>query len=399
MRVGKDKDEGQRRRVDVELAHEREKAEDNPNGVTVKQRISHFTWPWFSATMATGGLASVISQTPNRFTGLQTIGKIFFIVDLIMFVTFNIMIGIRFFRHPHKLVSSLHHPVEGLFFGAYWVSVALILSCCQSYGVPNTGPWLVTALRVLFWMYCVTVSLVAVGQYYVLFQKERLNVMNAMPAWIFPIYPLLVIGPLASNLIPSQSQPNAYPIWVGAVMLQGLAWTVAIMMYSIFTQRLMGSELPSPPTRPGMFVSVGPAGYTAAGIIGLATLAPSVVPPNAFNTDGAFPDGDVVKVFGIIAGIFVLLFSFWFFCISAVSVIAGIKHMSFTLNWWAFIFPNAGLTLAVIQLGSTFKSPGINGFCSFLTIMLVILWLITAVSNVIAVVRGTILWPGKDEDS
>lgn len=43
-------------------------------------------------------------------------------------------------------------------------------------------------------------------------------------------------------------------------MLQGVAWTVAIMMYSIYTQRLMGSSLPAPPTRPGMFVSVGPAG-------------------------------------------------------------------------------------------------------------------------------------------
>ena len=44
MRFGKAKDDGQGRRVDVELAHEREKAEDNPNAVTVKQRISHFTW-------------------------------------------------------------------------------------------------------------------------------------------------------------------------------------------------------------------------------------------------------------------------------------------------------------------------------------------------------------------
>ena len=72
--------------------------------------------------------------------------------------------------------------------------------------------------------------------------------------------------------------------------------------------------------------------------------------------------------------------------------------MSFTLNWWAFVFPNAGLTLAAIQMGKVFKSPGINGICSALTIMLVIMWLFTAVAHVRAVVRGTILWPGKDEE-
>jgi tellurite resistance protein TehA-like permease len=49
-------------------------------------------------------------------------------------------------------------------------------------------------------------------------------------------------------------------IGIAAVMLQGLGWVVALMMYSIYSQRLMTSKLPSAPTRPGMYVSVGPAG-------------------------------------------------------------------------------------------------------------------------------------------
>ncbi len=72
--------------------------------------------------------------------------------------------------------------------------------------------------------------------------------------------------------------------------------------------------------------------------------------------------------------------------------------MSFTLNWWAFIFPNAGLTLACIKLGKVYSSPGINGFCSALTILLVIFWLFVAVANIMAVWQKKILWPGKDED-
>ena len=35
-------------------------------------------------------------------------------------------------------------------------------------------------------MYCGIVLLVAIFQYYVLFQKDRLNVADAMPAWISP---------------------------------------------------------------------------------------------------------------------------------------------------------------------------------------------------------------------
>lgn len=216
--------------------------------------------PWFACTMSTGAVAVVLSQTPNTFAGLMTIGKIFFIFDLVLFVLFTGFITTRFILVPEKLPASLHHPVEGLFFGAYWVSVSLILNSMQAYGVPSTGPWLVKAIEILFWIYCAVVLLVAIFQYFVLFKEERLNVADAMPAWIFPIYPLLVVGPMAGTFIPSQPQDAAYPMWVGAIMMQGLAWTVALMMYAIYTQRLMSSTLPAAPTRPGMYVSVGPAG-------------------------------------------------------------------------------------------------------------------------------------------
>ena len=139
-------------------------------------------------------------------------------------------------------------------------------------------------------------------------------------------------------------------------------------------------------------------GYTSAALLALGTLAPKVLPNNAFDLNSDLSSGSIVKILGIVSGTFVLLFSFWFFCISTVAVIGGIERMGFTLNWWAFVFPNAGLTLAAIELGGAFKSSSINGICSALTVVLVLMWLISAVAHVRAVYRGTILWPGKDED-
>ena len=75
-----------------------------------------------------------------------------------------------------------------------------------------------------------------------------------------------------------------------------------------------------------------------------------------------------------------ILFSYWFFFITTVAVVVGAHKMSFTLNWWAFIFPNAGMTLATIQAGKVLNSNALNGIASALTILLVI------------------MWPGKDED-
>jgi tellurite resistance protein TehA-like permease len=98
------------------------------------------------------------------------------------------------------------------------------------------------------------------------------------------------------------------------------------------------------------------------------------------------------------SGLFIILFAYWFFFITTVSVIAGVRQMSFSLNWWAFIFPNAGLTLATIQAAKVLNSEAMNGIASALTILIVIMWFITAGFCIRAVYLGEVLWPGKDED-
>jgi tellurite resistance protein TehA-like permease len=110
------------------------------------------------------------------------------------------------------------------------------------------------------------------------------------------------------------------------------------------------------------------------------------------------PDGEIVHIIGIMAGLFVILFAYWFFFITTIAIIAGIRKMSFSLNWWAFIFPNAGLTLATIQAGNALKSNAILGVASALTILLVIMWFVTAGFCIRAVWQGDVMWPGKDED-
>ena len=139
-------------------------------------------------------------------------------------------------------------------------------------------------------------------------------------------------------------------------------------------------------------------GYTSAALISLASQAPKVMPAIAFDADYNNADGKIIKIIGFIAGSFAMLLGFWFFCISTVAVLAGIKKMSFTLNWWAFIFPNAGLTLAAIQLGKVYKSAGIDWIASVMTVLLVLMWFIVVIANIRAVWEKKILWPGKDED-
>lgn len=141
--------------------------------------------------MSTGGIALLLSQTPHRFPGLTTIGKIVYVYDLAIFLLLTACITTRFIRKPGSFTRSLLHPTEALFFPTFFLAIVIVFLGAQAYGGPSTGPWLNTAERVLFWIYCAVTFCVAVGMYYSLFRArpQRLTIQSMTPGWILPIFP------------------------------------------------------------------------------------------------------------------------------------------------------------------------------------------------------------------
>jgi tellurite resistance protein TehA-like permease len=184
----------------------------------IRDRLHHFTWAWFTCTMATGGISLVLAQTPHRFNGLTTIGGIVFIFDIVLFIIFTTGISLRFIMFPRTFVSSLSHPTESLFFPTFWISCVNILSCTQEYGVPHTGYWLLVVMRVMFWIYAALTFCIAIGQYFFLFTGKPLTIQSMTPAWILPIFPIMLCGTLASVMVPSQPPKYGLPILVAGLL-------------------------------------------------------------------------------------------------------------------------------------------------------------------------------------
>ena len=96
----------------------------------------------------------------------------------------------------------------------------------------------------------------------------------------------------------------------------------------------------------------------------------------------------MIHVLGATAGMFLWLLAFWFFGLSTVSVLQGYKEMTFNLTWWGFIFPNAGLTLATIELGNILGSSSIQWVTSVMTILLFFGWLVLGTLEFKAIWKG-----------
>ncbi|KAI8725366.1 hypothetical protein NCS52_00107600 [Fusarium sp. LHS14.1] len=377
-------------------ADQRLRSSDSLSSVFMLERVKHMTWAWFTFVMSTGGIALVLHSTPNQFDGLRVIGKIFFIFTIIIFIGIVTGLIVRFSTTDRALRNSLLHPTESLFFPCSLLSVATILTNTAAYGLPETGSWLATALRVCFWLYTALSTLSAIVQFFVLFKGAHLPIHSMTPGWILPIFPAMLTGTLASAIMPSQSPEHRIPMLVAGVTYQGLGWTVATLVYPLYLGRLMQDGLPAPAMRPGMFIAVGPAGFTSVALIGMAQSIPEGY--GYFKTYPMAPQ--VLQILALWVSIWIWCIAFWFFSFSLLAVLSSALQwrLRYSMTWWAFVFPNVGFTLATARIGEQLESPGIRWVSTVMTIFLVGLWFMVLYAQVSAVIRRKILWPGRDED-
>ncbi|PQK09159.1 hypothetical protein BB8028_0001g12300 [Beauveria bassiana] len=362
----------------------------------VGERLKHFTWAWFGITMSTGALGILFQDTPNRFTGLATIGKLAFITAIAMFLLSVAAITYRFVKTPRGLKTSLLHPTESLFFPSALISIALLLANSATYGVPVSGPWLPVALRVCFWIYTSVALSSSVIQYTIVFNAAKLPIRSMSPLWMFPVFPTLLTGVLASTIATSQPPPQRLPILVAGVTYMGLGFTVALILYPLYLYRLTQEGFPATAMRPGMFVAVGPPSFTAAGLIGLCKSIP--LHYGYFETFPASPE--MLRVIALWISVWLWAVALWFFAFTAIALVMGVIRdgIRFSMAWWAIVFPNAAFTIATSLIGEELDSQGVRGVATAMTILIVVLWFVTLFSTVRAVIRSQVLWPGRDED-
>ncbi len=243
------------------------------------------------------------------------------------------------------------------------------------------------------------------------------------PIWIFPAYPLLLTGPLAANLIDAlpdaaaAARINSIAIALGAICTQGTGFLVSLMMYSAYIYRLMTQKLPRETTRPGMvlylahltpqspsanslsqFVSVGPSGFTVAGLVHLgATVIPKISPNSYFGNhpDTAF----FLKLLADLTGLWLWGLCFWFFLVSVGAHWQIMRpndpehHIQFEMTWFSFVFPNTALVTATQAIGKSLDADEIKIFGTVLAGLLVLVWIFVFSMMIRALFKKRLLWP------
>jgi tellurite resistance protein TehA-like permease len=307
------------------------KKDPNQPYLPISERLRHFTWAWYTLTMATGGIATLISIQPHPFPGLITIGAVFFIINLIFFFGITGTMILRFTKFPGSFKASITHEREGLFLGPFFLSVATIITGTQKYIIqayaedhPNRA-WAVTSIAVAFWTYTFFAFCLATFQYSFLFCFHTYKLTSFMPSWLLPVFPVMLSGTIASVIAADQPVSSRMPIIAAGLGCQGLGFTVAIIMYAHYIGRLMSVGYPGREHRGAMFIGVGPPSFTILALIGMANAL-----PDDFDLQGdGLIDAAMLRTLALVVALFLWVLAMWFFMITLVAVSAPLDSFCY----------------------------------------------------------------------
>ncbi|KEF59092.1 uncharacterized protein A1O9_03936 [Exophiala aquamarina CBS 119918] len=378
---------------------------EKPKTLPLKKRLKHVTWAWFTITMATGGIANALYSVPYRFPGLRVIGVIFFLLNIVLYIGIWAMMITRFYLYPYTFRASLTHPTESLFVPAFAVSFGTILINIVEYGFNRTGPWLNHAVVILYWFDAAIAFVLSIGIYLTLWSSQSFTISRMTPIWIFPAYPLLIIGPHAAYISAQLQDPRqAIQIIIGGFTVQGIGFLVSLTIYSAFVYRLMTQKLPAESLRPGMFVSVGPSAFTVSGVLGMATSLQDAIAKTPESTFMEVPGLLAAQILRLIASwmsLWLWGLAWWFFFVSLLSNADCLraKHRTqFAMTWYSFIFPQTALTTATFSIANAFEVTAINIIGCVMVCLLIIVWFVVVGCMLKAIYKRQILWPEKGED-
>ncbi|KAI0834286.1 voltage-dependent anion channel-domain-containing protein [Hypoxylon sp. FL0890] len=373
--------------------------------ISIRDRICCYQWTWFTMTMATGGVANVLHSiwAPYRADWIWYIGLIFFLFNIFLFIMNCILITMRFVMVPGSFMHAFLDQTEALFIPSVVVSTATILINTCEYGIPMTGPWLQRTMEVLFWAYTIVSVIASCGMYLILWSTQIFPIHTMTPVWVFPGYPLLLNAPFASTLIagnallPSNPSINRLGIAMCAVAVQGTGFLISFMICAAFLYRLMTQKLPRDMQRPGVFISIGPSGFTVAGIVSLGQQS-NVVIPDDFQ--GSNHSVIILRLLSTFIGLWIWGLSVWFFLVSVGSLWKYIRpahKMPFQMTWWSFVFPNTALVTATLALATAVGSNGLRICGCVMAAVLIVVWALVFANMIRCLWNRQLLWPKELE--
>ena len=351
------------------------------------EAIRQFTPNWFAATMGTGILALALGQLPGNSALLAGVGEALWLFNMLLFTVFTLMYAARWVFFFDEAKQIFGHSTVSMFFGTIPMGLATIVNGLIQYGLPNWGEPVIALAHALWWLDVAMALACGVLIPFMMFtrQEHRIDQMTAI--WLLPVVAAEVAAVSGGLIAPHLNDASAqFTMLITSYVLWAYSVPVALSMLVILVLRLALHKLPHESMAASSWLSLGPIGTGALGMLVIGHDAAAI-----FAAHGMPEVGTVAAGIGVVSAILFWGLGLWWMLLALLITARYAKGgIPFNLSWWGFTFPLGVYAVTTLSLGKTLGLAFFDGFGVILVVILIVLWLVVAGKTAAGAYRGNL---------
>lgn len=347
-------------------------------------KIRQFTPNWFAMTMGNGIVFLVLAGLPWHFAGQMALAHTLWVADSALYMVFAGMLLARWIFYPETIRPMLHHPLQSMFLGAVPMGLAPIINGLVMFAGSHAGE---AASQLAYGLWCVDAVLalaVAVGVPYMMFTAQDHAFERITAVLLLPIVAPEVAASSAAVLAPHVDAHTARFLVAAGYVLWAVSVPLAFSVLTVVFFRLVIHKLPHRDLGPSSWLTLGPIGTGALGLLALRHVAPDAFAGTAFEATAL-----VAREIGVIGGLLLWGTGLWWLATAMLFTLRYSRDgLPFNLGWWGFTFPLGVYTVVTFSLYRT------TGFAAFAVLGMALaallggLWLIVLSRTLRGLARG-----------
>ncbi|PBP99099.1 TDT family transporter [Pseudomonas congelans] len=352
-----------------------------------REAIRQFTPNWFAATMGTGILALALGQLPFVAQWPKALGEALWFFNIVLFCLFTLMYASRWVLFFDEAKQIFGHSTVSMFFGTIPMGLATIINGFLLYGLPRWGGGVVALAEVLWWIDVTMALACGVLIPYMMFTRQQHSIDQMTAVWLVAVVAAEVAAASGGLLAPHLADASAqFTMLITSYVLWAYSVPVALSILVILLLRMALHKLPHESMAASSWLSLGPIGTGALGMLLLGNDAPAI-----FAAHGMASIGGVAEGIGLIGGVLFWGLGLWWMVLALLITGRYFREgIPFNLGWWGFTFPLGVYAVTTLKLGSMLHLTFFSFFGVVLVLMLTVMWMIVAAKTLAGAYRGNL---------
>jgi C4-dicarboxylate transporter/malic acid transport protein len=354
-----------------------------------REVIRQFTPNWFAATMGTGILALALGQLPVARPWVFHLGESLWLLTVALFVLFSVLYASRWVLFFHEAKQVFAHATVSMFIGTIPMGLATVINGLLLFGLPRWGEAVVPLAEALWWLDVAMAVACGVLIPFMMFTRQAHRIEQMTAVWLLPVVAAEVAAVTGGLLAPHlPDAAGQFQLLIASYVLWAFSVPVALSILVILLLRMALHKLPHDSMAASSWLSLGPIGTGALGLLVLGTNAPAI-----FAAQGMAAIGAVAQGLGVIGGVLFWGLGAWWMLLALLITVRYFKAgIPFNLGWWGFTFPLGVYALATLKLAAVLHLAFFAWLGTGLVMLLALMWLLVASKTAAGAYRGNLFY-------